>query len=278
MIWEAVTHCSQPQSNALHPCAAAGCLNSRPCRRILLILFLCSPGATCAQLTAPSPYSSDKYLHPAPVRSGECAATFDEHADRIWGLSSGGVAEGLLATGGGDASVVIWEDTTARDVEEAVGKEAELALQEQALQNAIAVRWPAWLRPRLWVDQIVRCARLSGIHGRHRCCRMPSRGVGRHGSPSGRNTGAQLLSRLQYAAASQFAVSQLVPTIISIFNLTTAGSLHPTAVRGLPRGGAPGLRPEAPRPPAGRHSQRGRRRRPRVGAPSGRPGGAHDAR
>ncbi|GIM03852.1 hypothetical protein Vretimale_8516 [Volvox reticuliferus] len=72
------------------------------------------------------------------VASGECVNTFDEHEDKIWALAAGASQEGLLATGGGDALVCLWTDSTEEDAAAAAAAEEELAEKEQDLQNALA--------------------------------------------------------------------------------------------------------------------------------------------
>ncbi|GLI67244.1 hypothetical protein VaNZ11_011426, partial [Volvox africanus] len=72
------------------------------------------------------------------VASGECVNTFDEHEDKIWALATGGNQEGMLATGGGDALVCLWADSTEADAAAAAAAEDELAEREQDLQNALA--------------------------------------------------------------------------------------------------------------------------------------------
>ncbi|GFR44171.1 hypothetical protein Agub_g5344, partial [Astrephomene gubernaculifera] len=72
------------------------------------------------------------------VASGECVNTFDEHEDKVWALACGGSQEGLVASGGGDALVCVWADSTEADAAAAAEQEQQLAEQEQALQNALA--------------------------------------------------------------------------------------------------------------------------------------------
>lgn len=89
------------------------------------------------------------------LRSGECVNTFDEHQDRIWACSTAGAHESMLATGGGDATVVIWEDTTAADSAEAADQEQQLVLKEQELQNALMVGCPDWRFALRFIDHFV---------------------------------------------------------------------------------------------------------------------------
>lgn len=66
----------------------------------------------------------------------------------MWALATGGSAEGLVATGGGDALVCLWADSTEADAVAAAAADEELAEKEQDLQNALAVRGGG--SPRLW--------------------------------------------------------------------------------------------------------------------------------
>lgn len=74
------------------------------------------------------------------TRTAECVGTFDEHADRVWALDTGGGAESILATGGADSTVTIWQDTTAQDAAAAEEEEEQLIQKEQDLENAFMVR------------------------------------------------------------------------------------------------------------------------------------------
>ncbi|EFJ35160.1 hypothetical protein SELMODRAFT_80645 [Selaginella moellendorffii] len=71
------------------------------------------------------------------IKSNECINTFDQHNDKIWALAVNSNNESF-ATGGGDALVTLWEDCTASDEEEAARQEAEEALKDQDLANALA--------------------------------------------------------------------------------------------------------------------------------------------
>lgn len=73
------------------------------------------------------------------VRSTECLNTFDGHEDKVWALTVGGVQEGLVATGGGDARVQIWEDCTLQDKAEAAEEEEVTLIKQQRLSNALQV-------------------------------------------------------------------------------------------------------------------------------------------
>lgn len=71
------------------------------------------------------------------VKSNECVATYDHHEDKVWALVVGGKTE-LLATGGSDAVVNLWLNSTASDKEEAFRKEEEGVLKGQELENALS--------------------------------------------------------------------------------------------------------------------------------------------
>ena len=73
------------------------------------------------------------------VRTTECLNTFDGHEDKVWAMAVGGPQEGLVATGGGDARVQIWEDCTLQDKAEAAEEEEVTLLKQQRLSNALQV-------------------------------------------------------------------------------------------------------------------------------------------
>ncbi|KAK4362783.1 hypothetical protein RND71_018024 [Anisodus tanguticus] len=70
------------------------------------------------------------------VKTNECVARYDQHEDKIWALAVGKKTE-MLATGGGDAVINLWHDSTALDEEEAFRKEEEGVLKGQELENAV---------------------------------------------------------------------------------------------------------------------------------------------
>lgn len=74
-------------------------------------------------------------------RTGINSNTFEGHDDRLWGLAAAdSTTESIVATGGGDARVVIWRDVTAVKAAEAEAAEEGLVLRQQELANALAVR------------------------------------------------------------------------------------------------------------------------------------------
>ncbi|KAF8378925.1 hypothetical protein HHK36_030274 [Tetracentron sinense] len=56
------------------------------------------------------------------VKTNECMATYDQHDDKVWALTVGKKTE-MLATGGSDAVINLWHDSTAADKEEAFHRE-----------------------------------------------------------------------------------------------------------------------------------------------------------
>lgn len=71
------------------------------------------------------------------IKSNECIATYDQHDERIWALAIGRKSE-MFATGGEDAVINLWYDSTAADKEENFRREEEAILRGQELENAIS--------------------------------------------------------------------------------------------------------------------------------------------
>ena len=69
------------------------------------------------------------------LRTGECEATFDEHADRVWAVASGLGRSKTIMTGGSDATLKVWQDTTAEVQEAKLAERERLLLMEQQLAN-----------------------------------------------------------------------------------------------------------------------------------------------
>lgn len=63
--------------------------------------------------------------------------TVKTNEDKVWALAVGRKTE-MLATGGSDAVVNLWFDSTAADKEEAFRKEEEGVLKGQELENAVS--------------------------------------------------------------------------------------------------------------------------------------------
>jgi len=74
------------------------------------------------------------------VRSGECTASFEEHEGKVWALASGGSSDSVIASGGADSTIFIWEDASQHQLEEASNaKLAEIAANQE-FHNALQVR------------------------------------------------------------------------------------------------------------------------------------------
>lgn len=57
---------------------------------------------------------------------------------QVWALAVGGSRQQLLASGGGDGALALWEDATAAEADAAAAERAAAALKEQELQLALA--------------------------------------------------------------------------------------------------------------------------------------------
>ncbi|KAL3653806.1 hypothetical protein CASFOL_003487 [Castilleja foliolosa] len=77
------------------------------------------------------------------VKTNECVATYDQHEEKawdyyipsIWALAIGKKTE-MLATGGGDAVINLWHDSTAADRDEEEIKKGKIAVRGIDLENA----------------------------------------------------------------------------------------------------------------------------------------------
>ena len=58
---------------------------------------------------------------------------------QVWAMAVGGSQESLVATGGGDARVQIWEDCTLQDKAEEAEEQEVTLLKQQRLSNALQV-------------------------------------------------------------------------------------------------------------------------------------------
>lgn len=76
------------------------------------------------------------------IKSTECLNTFELHEDKVWAMSvSGGASnEALVATGGADSLLCLWEDSTVQDEQERAREDQEAILKEQQLMNALSDR------------------------------------------------------------------------------------------------------------------------------------------
>ncbi|KAK4697982.1 U3 small nucleolar RNA-associated protein 13, partial [Lecanoromycetidae sp. Uapishka_2] len=68
--------------------------------------------------------------------SGECAATLDNHTDRIWALTADPTT-GTLVSGGGDSVVTFWKDTSSQTAAATSAAATQRVEQDQELQNYI---------------------------------------------------------------------------------------------------------------------------------------------
>ncbi len=71
------------------------------------------------------------------LRTTECVNTFDAHDDKVWALTLGGNSGEIAASGGADGGLVIWEDCTALDAQDAAKDQQVTLLREQQLSNAM---------------------------------------------------------------------------------------------------------------------------------------------
>lgn len=60
----------------------------------------------------------------------------------MWALALSGASGDLLASGGGDGAIAVWEDCTAADADEAAAEAEAAVLKQQDLANALRVRQP----------------------------------------------------------------------------------------------------------------------------------------
>ena len=94
----------------------------------------------------------------------ECANTFDAHDDKVWALALSGPSGDLLASGGGDGAIALWEDCTAADADEAALLAEEAVLKDQDLANALKVGGRVGGRMGGWAGGLA-CARVLGWDG-----------------------------------------------------------------------------------------------------------------
>lgn len=66
---------------------------------------------------------------------------------QVWALAVGGSAESLVATGGGDATIHLWEDMTAADQAAAAEQAQQAVLMQQDLSNALQVSYRGLATP-----------------------------------------------------------------------------------------------------------------------------------
>ncbi|EFX01493.1 small nucleolar ribonucleoprotein complex [Grosmannia clavigera kw1407] len=79
---------------------------------------------------------SDGLVKVWDASAGEAACTLDNHEDRVWALAVHTTAAGrMLVSGGGDATITFWRDTTAVTAQAAVEAVRERVEHEQLLAN-----------------------------------------------------------------------------------------------------------------------------------------------
>ncbi|KAF2435238.1 U3 small nucleolar RNA-associated protein 13 [Tothia fuscella] len=103
------------------------------------------------------------------AQSGECAATLDNHTDRVWALtarspskntSDGSIGESLIS-GAGDGVLTFWRDTTTATATEARTKETQRIELDQKLDNHIyGQNWREAIVLALQLDQPARLLHL----------------------------------------------------------------------------------------------------------------------
>ena len=74
----------------------------------------------------------------------------------MWALALSGPSGDLLASGGGDGAIALWEDCTAADADEAALLAEEAVLKDQDLANALKVGGRVGGRMGGWVSGWVR--------------------------------------------------------------------------------------------------------------------------
>ena len=81
---------------------------------------------------APTWFLASRLQHGAPHAQCLCLL-------QVWALAVGGSAESLVATGGSDATIHLWEDTTVADQAAAAEQAQQAVLKQQDLSNALQV-------------------------------------------------------------------------------------------------------------------------------------------
>ena len=95
------------------------------------------------------------------VRDTECINTFDAHEDKVWALSLSDKKGDFLASGGGDGSLVVWEDCTSADASDARLAAETTILQEQDLSNAVKAN--DWVRAASLAFEMQRPGKLLSV-------------------------------------------------------------------------------------------------------------------
>ena len=102
--------------------------------------------------------SADGALKLWTLKTGECAATFERHDDKVWSLSVGssssasassaasasagslGAGAAFCVTGGADSVVNVWRDVTVAEADAEQAAAAQRVLKEQALSNCVQLK------------------------------------------------------------------------------------------------------------------------------------------
>lgn len=72
--------------------------------------------------------ASDGLLKLWTIKSNECAATLDNHTEKIWALNVR-KDEKFVVSGGADSLINLWEDVTLEEMEQRAKEEEELILK-----------------------------------------------------------------------------------------------------------------------------------------------------
>lgn len=93
-------------------------------------------------------------------QSGECAATLDNHEERVWALATTSAPSGVgetLISGDGDGVLTFWTDTTATTILESRAKESKQVELQQDLENYVyGKNWRDAIALALQLDQPAR--------------------------------------------------------------------------------------------------------------------------
>ena len=103
---------------------------------VLKALWLPSASSNTKASTLVASAGGDGLVKIWDAQTSECAATLDNHTDRIWALATHPTS-GVLASGGADAVITFWQDTTTATASAAAEAVTQRVEQDQALQNYI---------------------------------------------------------------------------------------------------------------------------------------------
>ena len=120
-----------------------GCLKSFEghVNSVLKVVWIPPPPPDTAGATSKRPLlvasaGGDGLVKVWDVQSGECAATLDNHTERVWALGFDGASQRLVS-GGGDGVLTFWADTTEATAATAAANNTARVEQEQLLQNHV---------------------------------------------------------------------------------------------------------------------------------------------